>query len=307
MLLGSRSGSRARRAGVGFVVLACVAAGAGCASSGDDENTSGAAGAGALSQPAGDEELAANRERLLDSYLAYLKGRPDAQSNGLAGDALTSTCDLWTKLAPSPQLVFLTLSARLQGAKMTDGGSMLDHVTKIYRIAGGDGSTATDHGSCGGGDANRMIMSMDAELQATLVRVNKAQGKESGKVLVHDIGNQSNAFWRDSHDLGGPHGPFDLSDETERGAPRGQVQFFRDPSSAKATAPLGRTDLTDVVDPLALEMDQDYDCPHNSNPACEYTSFQALCLPSAPKRGAAIYTDNYGAFSADWQPASCAK
>ena len=311
MLLGSCLGSRVRRAGIGICVAGCFIVASGCASArddGNDEDTGGAAGAGALEQSQGDDELGKNRDRLLESYLAYLKERPAPQSNGLSGESLTSTCDLWQKLAPSPQLVFLTLTARLQGARMsTDGSSMLRHVTKIYRIAGGEGATATDHGSCGGVEANRMIMSMDSDLQAMLVRVNHAQGKDAGKVLVHDIGNQSNAFWRDSHDLGGPHSPFDLSDETDRGAPRGQLQFFKDPSSSKAKAPLGRADLAELIDPLALEMDQDYDCPHNSNPACEYVTFQALCLPAPPKRGTAIYSDNYGTFSADWQPASCAK
>lgn len=65
-----------------------------------------------------------------------------------------------------------------------------------------------------------------------------------------------------SHDLGGAHAPFDISDETDNGAPRGQVQYFSDLTGAAATAPLGRTDLTTLVDPYAREMDQDYDCLH---------------------------------------------
>jgi hypothetical protein len=120
------------------------------------------------------------------------------------------------------------------------------------------------------------------------------------------VGGGSNAFWRDTHDLGGPHAPFDVSDETERGAPRGQVQFFRDPGSAVALAPLGRPDLETLVEPLALEMDHDYDCVHNSNPVCEYVSWGPLCLPQPSTLGTDIYTQSHGSFDPAWQPADCA-
>ena len=32
-----------------------------------------------------------------------------------------------------------------------------------------------------------------------------------------------------------------------------------------------------LVDPYALEMDQDYDCTHNSNPDCSYTLLRPGC------------------------------
>src|SRR6185437_5009738 len=52
--------------------------------------------------------LDGNRDRLLASYLAYLKSTPTVtQSNGLNGAAVASVCDLWSTLAPSPQQVFL--------------------------------------------------------------------------------------------------------------------------------------------------------------------------------------------------------
>ena len=47
---------------------------------------------------------------------------------------------------------------------------------------------------------------------------------------------------------------------TDSGAPRGQVHYFADTSSAKANAPLNRLDLEQLVDLLAIEMDQDYYC-----------------------------------------------
>jgi hypothetical protein len=261
---------------------------------------------GATTSPA--DTLSANRDRLLATYLAYLKATPGAQSNGLDGSKLAGVCDLWRALVPSAQGVYLTLSARLQGSTLaTDGSSMLSHVTKIYRIAPGDGATATMPGMCGG-DGNRMFVSIDTPLHTSLVaaNTNKGQANAGGKSDLADIPTGANSFWRDSHDLAGAHAPFDLSDETDNGAPRGQVQYFEDFASAAATAPLGRTDLMTLVDPHALEVDQDYDCPHNSNPLCAYTTYGPLCLPAPSKLGIAIYTQTYGDDDPTWQPVDCA-
>jgi hypothetical protein len=255
------------------------------------------------------DTLAANRDRLLTTYLAYLKATPGAQSNGLDGAKLAGVCDLWRALVPAAQGVYLTLTARMQGSTLsTDGSSMLLHVVKVYRIAPGDGATKTDPGMCGGGEGNRIIVSMDMPLHESLIaaNTNKGQANDAGKPDIADIQIGANSFWRDSHDLGGAHAPFDLSDETDNGAPRGQVQYFKDVTSAAATAPLGRTDLMTLVDPHALEMDQDYDCPHNSNPLCAYTTYGALCFPGASKLGIAIYTETYGDYDPSWQPVDCA-
>ena len=255
------------------------------------------------------DTLGANRDRLLATYFAYLKATPGAQSNGLDGSKLADECDLWKALVPDGQQVFLTLTARLQGSTLsTDASSMLFHVTKLYRIAPGDGATVSMPGMCGGGEGNRMIMSIDMTLHASLIaaNTNKGQPNGSGKPDIADVVTGSNDFWRDSHDLGGPHGPFDLSDETDNGAPRGQVQYFKDVTSAAATAPLGRVDLMTLVDPYALEMDQDYDCAHNSNPLCEYTTYGPLCAPELSKLGIAIYTQKYGDYQATWVPSVCA-
>ena len=53
-------------------------------------------------------------------------------------------------------------------------------------------------------------------------------------IVVDDFAYGS---WRDSHDLGGTHAPFDQSDETNQGAPRGQTQYFKDPASTVANSP----------------------------------------------------------------------
>jgi hypothetical protein len=247
----------------------------------------------------------ANRDRLIASYLAYLQANPTVtQSNGLSGANLTSVCDLWSRLQPSAQAVFLTLTARLDGSKLQDGSTMLDHITKLYRAVGGDGATAADPGSCGGGEFNRMIMSMDMTLHIAQAAAFADQGaKGPNGYDIADI--PATSYWRNSHDLGGPHAPFDQSDETNQGAPRGQTQYFKDPASTVANAPLGRMDLTTLVDPLAVEMDQDYDCPHNSNPSCSYTFYGPGCLPEASMLGVDIYTMSYGSIDPTWKPTGC--
>jgi len=242
-----------------------------------------------------------SRDRLLRSYLAFLRADPSVtQSNGLSGANLADVCALWSALQPAAQQTFLTITARLGGSKLADGSAMLDHVTTLYRVVGGDGATQTDPGSCGGGEFNRMIMAMDLTLHDALVAANDHKG---GAGDLADV--PAGGFWRDSHDLGGAHAPFDTSDETEGGAPRGQVQYFRDPASPLAKAALGRMDLAQLVEPLALEADQDYDCTHNSNPGCDYTFYGPACVPEATKSGVDIYVDSYGSYEPDWKPAGC--
>jgi hypothetical protein len=254
------------------------------------------------------DTLDSNRDRLLKSYFAYLKANASTpQSNGLSKNNVASVCDVWSKLDPSSRSVFLTLTARLQGSILgSDGSSMLSHVIKVYRIAGGEGATMSDPGSCGGGEFNRMIMSEDDALHTAQLAANQHQGgkQANGKYDIADA-PPGGTFWRDSHDAGGPHGPFDLSDETDTGAPRGQTQYFKDPSSAAANAPLGRQDLATLVDPNALEMDEDYDCIHNSNPLCSYTTYGAFCLPQSSKLGTDIFEASYGSIDASYAPAGC--
>ena len=132
-------------------------------------------GGDAATPPA--DTLAANRDCLLATYLAWLQAHPGAQSNGLDGATLAGVCDLWARLAPSDREVFLTLTARMQGSRLgADGRSMLAHVTRAYRVVGGQGATATSAGSCGGGEYNRMILSMDGALHDALVAANDDKG-----------------------------------------------------------------------------------------------------------------------------------
>lgn len=252
------------------------------------------------------DTLTSNRDRLLATYLAFLKANAvQPQSNGLSQSNVSSTCDIWQKLDPSSRAVFLTLTARMQGSKLDDGSSVLWHVTRLYRAVGGQNAAANDPGSCGGAEYNRMIMSHDQRLHDALLAANANQGAKNQKNAFDISDIPANTSWRDSHDLGGPHAPFDLSDETNQGAPRGQTHFFKDPTSALAKTALGRMDLAALVDPMALEMDQDYDCVHASNPLCTYITYGALCLPQPSKLGADLFTQNYGGFDPGWKPAGC--
>ena len=243
--------------------------------------------------------LQSNRDRLLADYAAFLRTRTAPQSNGL-GNTVTSACDVWTGLVPSARDVFLTITHRLDHSQLADTSKMLDHVTHLYRIAGGQNATATDPGSCGGGELNRMIMQQDATLHAAQQIANAHRGAQPYDIADANAGG----FWRDSHDAGGPHAPFDLSDETNDGAPRGQTHYFSNPSSMLANSALGREDLVDLVDPYALEMDEDYDCTHNSNPACSYTFYGTACAPLASKPGTQIYAEHYGELAA-YAPTGC--
>ena len=244
--------------------------------------------------------LDGNRDRLLQTYLARLQSIPDTvQSNGLVGHALATVCDLWTALDPSSRDVFLTITHRLDGAKLADATRALDHVTRLYRVIGGQGATTTSAGSCGGGEYNRMILASDKPLHDAQLAASTRKG-----AAPYDLADITTS-WRDSHDLAGPHTPFDLSDESNAGAPRGQTQYFRDPTSTAANHALGRIDVATVVDPYALEIDQDYDCTHNSNPACSYTFYGAACAPQATQPGTTIYTQAYGDFEPGWKPTGC--
>ena len=64
-------------------------------------------------------------------------------------------------------------------------------------------------------------------------------------------------------------------------------------------------DLTTLVDPYALEMDQDYDCVAQLEPALQLHHLRAGCIPESSEIGTQIYTDTYGSYGASYSPVSC--
>lgn len=287
------------RAGLVWITLAAC----GSPSSNTGIEVDAPVGGGSDAQVDAPPAATAPRDRLLGTYLDWLKQHPGPTTNGLDGAQLTDVCSLWTRLQPAAKAVFVTLTARLEGSKLgRDGSTMLDHVTKLYWLTGGSGATMTNPGSCGG-SGNRMMMSIDSVLHGELVAAHAAKGGPSTARTIRDVTTSS--YWRNSHDIGGPHEPFDQSDETEGGDPRGQVQYFKDTTSAAATSPLGRPDLMTLVDPLAFEFDQDYDCTHNSNPLCSYITYGSFCAPKPSITGVQMYTATYGALDLMWTPAGC--
>lgn len=232
--------------------------------------------AGSPGQDGGRREgLDAGRNRLFATF-AHGMGVSDSRA--------------WDALDESARAVFLTVTHRLAGSRLANGDSMLSHITRVYAIHGG----GSDGRACGGIDNNRVFFSMDDELYRTLVRVYETRGKEP---LITDVAGD---VWRESHDkkpvigwlgVGGPHKPFDMSDETNRGGPRAQAQFFS-PRSRSRNQPLGRPGVERVVDPNALEVDMDYNVPHDSNPLCDYDG----------ERGTKKYAREFGDPKLDWTP-----
>jgi len=136
--------------------------------------------------------LTDGRERLLADY---------------AGRRGQSAAAMWPQLTAAQQGVFLTLTHRLSLSVLPDGSNALDQLDAVYSIRGQDG------GSCGGGEYNRMFFSLTPALYDAFVN----------RSLDDVWGGRS---WKPSGDIAGPHGPFDASNETEYGSPRGQVHFF---------------------------------------------------------------------------------
>ena len=63
---------------------------------------------------------------------------------------------------------------------------MLDQFTSLYRLVGGEDATATETGSCGGGEYNRMMMSMDEALHSSLINANTNRGAINPSLGVYD-------------------------------------------------------------------------------------------------------------------------
>jgi WSC domain-containing protein len=264
----------------------------------------------ALAGMAGADSLDSNLNRLFETWRA--RNMPSVEP-----------CTAWRAgLDQSQRMVFLTITHRLTHSRLSpvavppnsfiaplkdayqpDGRTPLDNIGAVYAIAGGHGPVAGpgDRGSCGGSDNNRLFMSMSYPLWLAFCLANVTHEGNPGPLL--DPAN--NRAWRDSSDLGGPHDPFEASDETSYGSPRGQVHFWPARLNAEGTyqvppepasTPIYRRGVEGITDPYMVEMDQDYNFIHDSNPLCD--DFLET------------YVQNHGnsgpePINLNWEPAAC--
>jgi hypothetical protein len=235
--------------------------------------------------------LDANRNRLFADWAAR---------NGQSGNL----CQAWAAQSCSTKGVFLTLTHRLQVSLLSDYTTPLDHVNSCYAILGDE----WDGNHCGGDD-NRIFVSMDNTLHNAMIYANY------GYFMTMD--QNGNNYWKPSADMAGPHSPFDMSDETSYGHPRGQIQFWG--SGNGYTTPVYSTGVNGIVDYNIMEMDQDYDWNHPSSTECSYDTGGCDTCKSAGDRasfssgpGRMIYArqhptlpGSFGGPDYEWAPTGC--
>jgi len=234
--------------------------------------------------------LDANRNRLFANWAA-LHGQSDL-------------CQAWQSQTCGAKGVFLTLTHRLQVSVLEDYSTTpLDHVSGMYAMLGDD----WDGNHCGGDD-NRIFVSMDPYLRTAMINA-------SSRSTTWD--QNGNKYWTPSNDLAGPHSPFDASNMTSYGHPRGQMHFWG--SGSGAWTPVYSTGVNGVIDPNIMEIDQDYDWNHPSATECSYdtagcdtcqSGYNQAGFSSGP--GRMIYARQhpylYGSFAGpdyEWAPTGC--
>ncbi len=210
-----------------------------------------------------------NRNRLLDT-LALVKGYSDR-------------CSLWNSFTDVQRGIFLTHTDMLGSRSCMENSSIysnglnsgsncdssapcncaagsdmaLDHVFKIWSVNGNDPSCycvkgANGYNCCNGGtDWHRTFFGAD-------------------DYLIGYFRNWTYGLpeWGGSGDPGGPHAPFNNESETAKGSPRGQAQMW---SYNWQASVLNRPGVVGVYDPQIIELDNDYNALHDSNPEGEYS------------------------------------
>jgi hypothetical protein len=161
-------------------------------------------------------------------------------------------------------------------------------VTDVRLVLGGGSSGTT----CGGSENNRLFLGVDEALHGWMV--------DTWNELA-PITDDGGSTWLHTRDAAGPHDPFDGSIETDTGLrctlffedgdsapPTAQAHFFLD-----AAVPVSRGSAIMLpADPLLIEIDQDFNCIHDSNPTCR--DFEER------------YRASHGDYVCDWVPSSCA-
>ena len=231
----------------------------------------------------------------------------DANRNWLFADwaarhGQTNLCQAWQNLSCAAKGSFLTLTHRLQVSVMADGWTPLDHVDGLYAILGDDDNNCH-------GDDNRLFVSMDDYLWYAMAYANIG--------YVTTIDQNGNNYWTASNDLAGPHDPFDASNMTSYGHPRGQMHFWL--SDAGFWTPVYSTGVNGIVDENMMEIDQDYDWNHPSSTECSYDTDGCDTCKSGPSQagfgtgpGRMIYARQHphleGFFAGpdyEWAPTGC--
>jgi hypothetical protein len=139
-----------------------------------------------------------------------------------------------------------------QAGTRTDWSMALEHVARLYEILPGNGS-------CGGLNENRGFYSAD-------------------DTLINAFRNRTMPEWVANSDVGSVHGPFNKRSETNTGrpfscdGPDGQVQFY-DWDYQGVGFSRGGKNLP--ADGRMFEFDNDFNLPHDSNPACSYCGGQS--------------------------------
>lgn len=233
----------------------CAAAASACTK--NDECCSSSCVSGKC-QMLGAASLDDDRDRVLETY-AGVKGVADR-------------CAAWSALNGTQKGIFLTHTDMLGNRScMENGGAncaatadqAFAHVFKLWAINGSDPScsctiTSTGYKCCnGGGEFHRIYFSAD-------------------DLLIQYLRNVSAGLpeWGPSKDLAGPHDPFTQSDETATGSPRGQVHFWAKVEESKS---LTRNGVNGVTDSYIVELDNDYNIVHDSNPEGCYGVFGIGC------------------------------
>jgi len=234
--------------------------------------------------------LKSNRNRLFADWAAR---------NGQSANV----CQAWQNLSCAAKGAFITLTHRLQISVLPDGKAPLDHVDALYAING------DPDGDCHGGDDNRLFASMDDYLWEAMAYANIG--------YVTTVDTFGNPDWQTSSDPLGPHDPFDASNETAYGHPRGQVHFWI--TDDGFYVPVYRNGVNGIIDANMLEFDQDYDWNHPSSTECSYdTGGCDQCQAGTGKAGFSsgpgrmIYARQHPFISGmvdapnyDWAPAGC--
>jgi len=253
----------------GVVAVSALGAAGGCSAEGGAGNRGETVARASQALTAVVVSLDHNRNRLLDT-LAPIKGFADR-------------CALWASFDNIHRGIFLTHTDMLGNRSCMENASItsntlnsqnncdssqpcncpagsdmaLDHVFKLWTVNGNDPSCNCTEGSNGYNCCNGGI-----EWHRTFFGADDA--------LIGYFRNYSYGLpeWGSANDIAGPHSPFNNESGTAKGTPAGQTNFWSYNTDAVV---LQRGGVVGVFDPQIVELDNDYNWIHDSNPEGEYS------------------------------------